>query len=129
MKRNLLDKNNDLLNLAKVAGAFIALLTFVFGGVQWLDGRYVDLRGFEAYQKKVDQRRDADEQRLVLVFEAMERERARDLDTVYRGIREAGTVALQVRRDVLISKGRENLNSSERAELEIIEQRLIDFVQ
>lgn len=129
MKRVTLSNKNDLLNLAKVAGAFIALLTFVFGGVQWLDNRYVDFRGFEAYQKSIDNRRVQDEQRLVSIFEAMERERERDLTTVYRGIREAGTIALQVRRDVLLSRGREALTSGERAELEIIERRLADFAQ
>jgi hypothetical protein len=128
IKRILLEKKNELLNLAKMAGVFITLLTFLFGGVQWLDNRYVDIRGFQAYQKNLDDKRLMDEQRLVTVFEAMERERERDLIMLYRGIREAGSIALQVRRDVLVGRGRNNLNSAEQAELEIIERRLADIL-
>lgn len=121
------NQNSEILGLAKYAGALVALLALLFGGLQWLDSRYVDQRLFVMYQQQTERERHSDNQKLVELFEAVETERERDLNLLYRAIRDASMTGLVVRRDILISRGRQNLTPEETAELEILELKLADM--
>lgn len=121
------NQNSEILGLAKYAGALVALLALLFGGLQWLDSRYVDQRLFVMYQQQAERERHSDNLKLVELFEAVETERERDLNLLYRAIRDASMTGLVVRRDILISRGRRNLTPEETAELEILELKLADM--
>lgn len=127
MKKEVIISTQEFLNITKYFGALMAVFALLFGAVQWVDNRYVDQRIFEMFQDQKDSQRLADSERLVQVFEAMEKERDRDLIMIYRAIRDASMAGLTVRRDILISRGRDNLSEQEKAELEILEVRLRDL--
>lgn len=127
MKKEVTIKTQEFLNITKYMGALMAVFALLFGAVQWIDSRYVDQRIFEMFQEQRDMQRSVDSERLVQVFEAMEKERDRDLIMIYRAIRDASMAGLIVRRDILLSRGRDNLSEQEKAELEILEVRLRDL--
>lgn len=127
MKKEVTIRTQEFLNITKYMGALMAVFALLFGAVQWIDSRYVDQRIFEMFQEQRDMQRSVDSERLVQVFEAMEKERDRDLIMIYRAIRDASMAGLIVRRDILLSRGRDNLSEQEKAELEILEVRLRDL--
>lgn len=120
-------RSKEFIDFTKYLGALVGVLAFLFTGIQWIDNRYVDQRVFELFQEQREEQRNADSERLVQLFEALEQERQTDLHTIYRAIRDASMSGLVVRRDILISRGRDNLTDQERAELEILELRLKDL--
>lgn len=119
-----LTENKNLIELVKFCGLVIGLLAFIFGVGQWIDARYVDQRIFAMYQQQQQAEKSANEQRLVSLFMSIEKERERDLSLLFRSIKDASMMGLRVRRDILITRGRDNLTSEERAELDILETRL-----
>jgi hypothetical protein len=127
MKKITTVKTQELIDLTKYFGALVGFFALLFASIQWIDSRFVDQRIFEVFQEQRDSQRSADAERLVQLFEALEKERERDLIAIYRAIRDAGMSGLVVRRDILISRGRDNLTDQEKAELEILELRLRDL--
>lgn len=127
MKKLTETKIQGIVDLTKYLGALVGLFALLFAGVQWVDNRYVDQRMFVMFQEQRNTQRESDSQRMVELFEALEAERQRDLHTIYRAIRDASMAGLVVRRDILISRGRDNLSDQEKAELEILELRLRDL--
>lgn len=127
MKALVNNSSQSLLALAKFAGAIIAALALLFGAVDWLDSRYVSDRVFLIHKAELDREARRTEEKLVQLFEAQERERERDLNIIYKAIKDASATALIVRRDILLIRGRANLSPEEEAELDIIETKLRDL--
>lgn len=121
------EKKQEIQSLAKYAGVLLAFLSLLFGAVQWFDARYVDNQLFDMYQQTVTDQKSQDEQRLASIFESLERERERDMVMLHRAIRDASMSGLVIRRDILLARGRNNLTSEEKAELEILETKLRDI--
>ena len=124
MKTKLTNLQPEMINLLKYAGVILTLLTVSFGSIQWLDSRYIDRRIYDLHIQQIDQERIENEQKLVRLIESIERERERDFNMVYGAIREAALVGLIVRRDILMTRGRELLTPEQRAELDIIETKI-----
>lgn len=127
MRISLNNSNQSLLALAKFAAAILAILAVLFGTVEWLDSRYVSDRIFLIHKAELDRENRRTEEMLVQLFEAQESEREKDLNLIYKAIKDAAATALIVRRDILLTRGRSNLSSEELAELEIIETKLRDL--
>lgn len=122
------EKKQEIQSLAKYAGVLLAFLSLLFGAVQWLDTRYVDKQVFNIYQQSQSDQRTQSEQRLAAIFESLERERERDMVMLHRAIRDASMAGLVIRRDILLARGRNNLSTEEKAELEILETKLRDII-
>lgn len=127
VKTKLNNDSRSLLALARHGGVLVGLLALLFGGLQWLDSRYVDQRLFEANVAQQQREQAAAERNLVQLFESMELERERDMVMIYRAIRDASITGLVIRRDTLLARGRENLTPGELAELEVLQARLSDI--
>lgn len=118
---------SDIKAMGRLLATVVGLVVVLLGTVEWLDKRYHRVEMFDVYREYAESEIIKTEEKIVQVIESMQRERDRDLNQIFKAIKDASATALIIRRDTLLARGRQNLSPEDLAELDVLETKLRDL--
>lgn len=118
---------SDIKTMGRLLATVVGLVVVLLGTVEWLDKRYHRVEMFDVYKEYAENEIIKTEEKIVQVIESMQREKDRDLNQIFKAIKDASATALIIRRDTLLARGRQNLSPEDLAELDVLETKLRDL--
>jgi hypothetical protein len=114
----------DLRALIKYAATTIGILSVLLGSFVWIEDRYVNE---SEYVRHIGSQRDkllGLENKVGTLISSIEEDRDREYNEIIKEIKDGKIFTLVVQRDILLSRGRENLTATELAELDVLNIKL-----
>jgi len=109
--------------LGTIAGIIITILGAFSSAFIYIDGRYVNQDIYDVHITENEEDLRVLDEKTAGVIVAMQEQNQLEFNRVYKAIKDGTALPLVVRRDILLARG-DNLNSNERAELNILEVKL-----
>jgi len=110
-------------SLGAIASLIVLILGSVAGAFGYIDNTYVSKEIYEVHVTQNNEDLERIDEQTAALIGAMQTQNQKELNQVYRAIRDASALPLIVRRDTLLARG-SGLSNQERDELNILNAKL-----